>query len=54
MEAVFFQGIAFPFGQGLYDFAIAPFLFQNIKGNRTFYAVQVIVQTGFGVNEQRR
>jgi hypothetical protein len=54
MEAVLFQGVAFPFGQGLDDLAIAALLFQDIKGNRTFDTVQVIIETGFGINEQGR
>ena len=51
-KTVFIQGIAFPFGEGVDDFRhLAGFL--DIEGNRPLHAVQVVVEPGFGADEQR-
>ena len=44
-EAVFLECVSFPFGKRLYDFCLSAVLFFDVKGNRTFHTVQVIIQS---------
>ena len=52
-EAVFLQSKALPFRQRLNNLGLASLLLQYIEGNRTLYAVQVVVQTRGRVHKQR-
>ena len=53
-EAVFFQCIALPFGQGLHHLRFIFVLLLNAEGNRPLDAVQVVVHAGSRIHEQRR
>ena len=52
-EAVFLQSKALPFRQRLNHLGLAALLLQYIEGNRTLYAVQIVVQTRGRVYKQR-
>ena len=54
LETVFFQRISFPLGQRLHDFSHAAVLLENIKINRALNTVQIVVQSGSGVDKKRR
>ncbi len=52
-KSVFLQGEPFPFGQRMHDFRGGIILLFDAEYDRAFHAVQIIVQTGSRVNEQR-
>ena len=53
VEAIGFQRLPLPFGQGVNDLHLAPGL-QHIKGNGPLHAVQVVIQAGFRRDHDRR
>jgi hypothetical protein len=50
-EAVFLQGVALPFGQGL-NYFTGPAGLENIEGYGTLDAVEVIVEAGCGIDKE--
>ena len=54
IEVILAQRPALPLCQRLYDLALRAVHGGDIEGDRTFDAVQVIVQAGIGAHEQRR
>ena len=52
-EAVALQGKALPLGQGLDDLGLVVGRMQDVKADRTFIAVEIVVQTGVLLHKQR-
>ena len=52
-KAVFFQGIALPFGKGVDYLRMLFILLPDPEGDRTLIAVQVVIETGIRIHKQR-
>ena len=52
-EAVLFKSVALPLRERLNDLGFPAVLLFDIKRDRALHTVQIVVESGFGINEQR-